>query len=172
MTKEQQKLVEDNHNLIYLYLKNSNLPVDDYYDLAAIGLCNAALTYDKTSKAKFSTYAYQCIKFEVCKAIKIEMASKRKAHREALSYQMELENNKGDTTCLANKLHSSENVENDAVYNVLFDTYYRRQSDQRKKILTMFKQGYSQYEIAEAVKCKRQWVSQVKMDTVNYIRAM
>lgn len=40
MTKEQQKLVEDNHNLIYLYLKNSNLPVDDYYGIASIGLCN------------------------------------------------------------------------------------------------------------------------------------
>lgn len=34
MTREAQRLVEDNHNLIYKFLRNHNLE-DDWYDVAA-----------------------------------------------------------------------------------------------------------------------------------------
>ena len=43
LNDEQRKLVADNHNLIYQYLIDNNLPQDEYYDIAAIGLCKAAL---------------------------------------------------------------------------------------------------------------------------------
>ena len=46
MTDEQRKLVEDNHSLIYLVINNMGLSVEDNYDIAAIGLCNAAIGYD------------------------------------------------------------------------------------------------------------------------------
>ena len=45
MTRESQRLVEDNHNLIYKFLRNHNLE-DDWYDVAAIGLCKAANNYN------------------------------------------------------------------------------------------------------------------------------
>lgn len=61
LNDEQRKLVADNHNLIYQYLIDNNLPQDEYYDIAAIGLCKAALKYD-TSKGAFSTYVYKAIK--------------------------------------------------------------------------------------------------------------
>ena len=60
LNDEQRKLVEDNHNLIYQYLIDNKLPQDEYYDIAAIGLCKAALKYD-TSKGAFSTYVYRAI---------------------------------------------------------------------------------------------------------------
>lgn len=56
----QRKLVADNHNLIYQYLIDNNLSQDEYYDIAAIGMCKAALKYD-TSKGAFSTYVYKAI---------------------------------------------------------------------------------------------------------------
>lgn len=46
MNDEQRKLVENNHNLIYAILHKYNLPIDEYYDVAAIGLCKAAITFD------------------------------------------------------------------------------------------------------------------------------
>ena len=55
MTKEQQKLVEENHGLIYSFLAKHNLPIEEYYDLAAIGLCKASITYQ--NETTFSTYA-------------------------------------------------------------------------------------------------------------------
>ena len=60
ITEEQKKLAEENHNLIYRFLSKYNLSIDDYYDIAAIGLCKAAMTFDK-SKSKFSTYAFKCM---------------------------------------------------------------------------------------------------------------
>ena len=46
MTEEQRKLVEDNHNLIYSFLQKYHLTIDEYYGLAAIGLCKAGKTYN------------------------------------------------------------------------------------------------------------------------------
>lgn len=61
---EQQKLVENNHNLIYDYLNKYNLAFDEYYDILALGLCKAALLYEK-DKGAFSTFAYYWMKHEM-----------------------------------------------------------------------------------------------------------
>ena len=50
MDEHQKSLVTENHNLIYSFLKKYNLDVDEYYDLAAIGLCNACINYDASYK--------------------------------------------------------------------------------------------------------------------------
>ena len=68
LTKEQQKLVEDNHNLIYSYLHKRHLPVDstsDFYGDAALGLCTAAHIYDASLGFKFSVIAYKAMENEV-----------------------------------------------------------------------------------------------------------
>ena len=56
MTREAQRLVENNHNLIYKFLRNHNLE-DDWYDVAAIGLCKAANNYN-SDKYEFSFKNY------------------------------------------------------------------------------------------------------------------
>lgn len=38
LNKEQQKLVEDNHNLIYSFAKSRMVDTEEYYDVFAIGL--------------------------------------------------------------------------------------------------------------------------------------
>ena len=66
LTKEQQQLVEDNHNLIYSYLNKRHLPIDstfDFYGDAALGLCTAAHIYNPSLGFKFlitnnGTYNY------------------------------------------------------------------------------------------------------------------
>ena len=45
LTPEQQKLVTDNHNLIYSLANAKNIDLDEYYDVLAIGLCKAAITF-------------------------------------------------------------------------------------------------------------------------------
>ena len=61
MTEKEQKLAEENHNLIYDFAKKRNLVVEDYYGLLAIGLCNAATAYSSENENTFSTYAYSCM---------------------------------------------------------------------------------------------------------------
>ena len=64
LTEEQKKLVEDNHSLIYWFAKKYHVPIEDYYDVLAQGLCMAAYHYDP-SKCSFSTYAYLCMNTEM-----------------------------------------------------------------------------------------------------------
>lgn len=59
LNNEQRKLVEENHNLIYSFLNNQALSINEWYDICAIGLCKAALTFNGTTK--FSTFAYKCM---------------------------------------------------------------------------------------------------------------
>ena len=46
----------------------------EYYDICAIGLCKAAITYDSSKSVKFATYAGVCIENE----IKIELRKQKK----------------------------------------------------------------------------------------------
>lgn len=68
LNDKQRKLAEENHNLIYSFLKSRQLSLDaveDWYGTAAIGLCKAALVYDENRGAKFATLAYICMENEV-----------------------------------------------------------------------------------------------------------
>lgn len=68
LNEKQCKLVEDNHNLIYSFLKSHHLSlnaIDDWYGTAAIGLCKAALIYDEGRGVNFSVLAYCCMETEV-----------------------------------------------------------------------------------------------------------
>ena len=61
MTKEQERLVIDNHKLIYEYMWKHHMyedDVEDWYGLCAIGLCKAALIYTPARGVQFSTLAF------------------------------------------------------------------------------------------------------------------
>lgn len=69
MTEEEKQLVTDNHNVIYFVLHRMKLSKEDYYDIAAIGLCNAAMSWDKSGK--FYNYAWVCIKYALYKELNL-----------------------------------------------------------------------------------------------------
>lgn len=60
-TDEYQKLIQDNHNLIYHFLRKYGLEDNEFYDLAAIALCNAAATYRPEAGVTFAHYALTCM---------------------------------------------------------------------------------------------------------------
>ncbi|HZJ98565.1 MAG TPA: sigma-70 family RNA polymerase sigma factor [Tissierellaceae bacterium] len=66
LTKEQCKLVEDNHNLIYGYLHTRGLDDEEYYGIVAESLCKAVLNWDE-SKGKLSTLFYIIARNDVYK---------------------------------------------------------------------------------------------------------
>lgn len=73
MTKEQEQLVTDNYKLIYFFLNKWGKTIEEYYDICAIGLCKAAITYDSSKDVKFATYAGICIENE----IKMELRNRK-----------------------------------------------------------------------------------------------
>ncbi|MGI6201618.1 MAG: hypothetical protein ACOYJA_12695 [Christensenellales bacterium] len=78
LTDQQRQLVADNHNPIYAYLHSKRLPVDDFYDLAAVGLCKAALAYDP-ARGKFSTLAWQTMSREIGNEFRVRSTARRTA---------------------------------------------------------------------------------------------
>lgn len=60
LTEEQRKLVEDNHDLIYEYANENNISIDEYYDVLAIALCDAAIDIykEKSNYRSFKDLAY------------------------------------------------------------------------------------------------------------------
>lgn len=68
---EANKMAEDNHNLIYSFIRSKNLDIEEYYGIAAEGLVKASRTY-KSEIGTFSTYAYVCMESCIVRAIRKE----------------------------------------------------------------------------------------------------
>lgn len=79
LTPEQQKLVEENHNLIYGYLRDRHLDHDEWYDLLAIELCYAVM-YLNPEKSILSTYFYLRADSRVGKVYRDGNRKKRKSN--------------------------------------------------------------------------------------------
>ena len=116
LNNEQRKLVEDNHNLIYQYLIDNNLPQDEYYDMVAIGICKAAMKYD-TSKGAFSTYVYKV----VTNYINTEETIARRHTVSAMSYNVTASVHGEDTDVEHIEIFASNtDVENENVTKTFF----------------------------------------------------
>ena len=80
LSAEQQNLVAEHHDMIYKILGRYELPVSEYYDIAAIALCNAAYAWVDDGSAKFQTFASRCI----CNAVTDEVKKQSRKKRTAL----------------------------------------------------------------------------------------
>ena len=167
MTKEQQKLVEENHGLIYSFLAKHNLPIEEYYDLAAIGLCKASITYQ--NETTFSTYAYKCMFNEVMQDKRKEKASRRIPQNQIISYEAELDTCNDETVSYLNFIPSNEDVESNSLSKIMFEEYSKDLSDRDKQVLSLFSAGYKQREIGKIIGCSQTIVSRIKRKLENYL---
>lgn len=159
LTPEQQEVVKQNHNLIYFYLHKNNLSIEDYYDLAAIGLCKASLTYEE-HKGAFSTYALICIRNEIGIERRKFLASHRQIYKNILSLDKEVENNKENTFTLADIIPYKDND---------FTAFELRQDLQELlkdnpvelEILKMYYLGFTQTEISKQVNISQSYISRL-----------
>lgn len=160
--------MEYNHNLIYSFLAHHHLEIEEYYGLAAIGLCNAGTTY-KGDKSKFSTYAYKCMLNNVMCELRKERSTKRVPKHQILYYQAELEHYDGENASLLDFIPSYEDVENNTLSKVLLDEYAKTLSDRDKRMLALFSYGYKQREISKIVGCSQPQVSRFKNRLSSYL---
>lgn len=162
MTDEQKKLVESNHSLIYFVIHNMNLPVEEYYDLAAIGLCKAAMTYDSEKKA-FSTYACMCMKNEILKDHRSRNMKKRIINENLVSYdEIIFSADEEKKTTLLECIKSDVSVENEALSRVMHEELMEQLGKTDSKMIKFFKLGLKQREIASIMGVTQANVSRVK----------
>ena len=169
MTQEQQKLVEDNHNLIYHFLRKYKLEHDEWYDMAAIGLCKAIISYDK-SISKFSTYAYKTMFNTVFKEKNREL-NQRTIPKHKLSYY--------DAKCFSNineenmtyfdMLPSNKNTENEAIFNIKLHNFINNITEKEKQVLRLSMEGYLQREIGEIMGYSQTHIGRITNRMLNKI---
>ena len=59
MNESQRKFAENNHNLIFSFLKRYGLSYDGYYGVVAYGFCKAVIGYKQDACYRFGSYAYK-----------------------------------------------------------------------------------------------------------------
>lgn len=150
MTKEQEQLVTDNHNLIYFFLNKWGKILEysdmtDYYDICAIGLCKAAITYDSSKDVKFATYAGVCIENE----IKIELRNRKKYSAPVYSLDMTF-NNTSDGT---GEISYEENMTTGlSAYDEILPYQLDKILNAREyKLVALILQDYTQVEIGNII---------------------
>lgn len=169
LTLEQQKLVEGNHNLIYKFLIDKNIDKEEFYDLAAIGLCRAAEVYEE-SKGAFSTIAYKCMLYAVAHELRKYKALKRGNGEITHSLDVELRNSEGDVCTLKEFTSNGEEFEslscNCIVINEILSTCTKRE----RAIFYMYVNGYNQSSIAKHFGISQPHTSRLLNRCINKIK--
>lgn len=132
LNKTQQKLVEDNHNLIYSFMHKNKLSfdaVEDWYGTCAVGLCKAALTYNPDRNVKFSVLAYVCMSNE----IKMVFRNQEKEIKNLLSlqYNLDEEENISLQDCICSRNDEIGEIE----FYTVFNKYYDKLIEKHKNII-------------------------------------
>ena len=162
MTREAQRLVEDNHNLIYKFLRNHNLE-DDWYDVAAIGLCKAANNYN-SDKYEFSTYAYRCMYTTIMIEKRKENTMRRIPQNQIVYYENQVseESKDNDTSIFLNYIPSKQDIENETISVLSLKNIENKLDGNKKKVFLLLREGYTQCEISKIIGISQQRISKIK----------
>ena len=159
LTKYQQQLVEENHNLIYQYAINNNLAIGEYYDLLAIGLCKAALIFNN-EKGVFSTIAYKCMQNEVAMYWRHLSCSTSIPDDMIISIETPIESKQSRKNILADVISAgSTSVQDMVVGNIKIRELIELLTTTEKKVVCGIVNGLTPSEIAERLMVRRQTVS-------------
>ena len=147
MTK--QKLIEDNINLVYALVSReypTYLHDEDIIQSGMLGLCKAADKWDE-SKAKFSDFAWYCIRHEI-----IDEFKRRAKHQGVLSLDYETLTD-GVKGSLADTIVGEEDV---AYVDV--DVNQSKLNETERKVYELLVDGVQPMEVAKQLNISHQMV--------------
>jgi len=147
LNDEQRKIVEDNHNLIYAFLSSNSLDIEEYYDLAAIGICKAALSYDK-EKGQFSTLAYKCMWNQVMVEKRKQKAISRGDGLQVLYYDACFESDDSEISFLEMLEDWKADTGKQAEIRHFLYSIYSKLNELESKMFDLLLRGYKQKEVA------------------------
>lgn len=161
MTDGQRKLAEENHNLIYSFLHEQRLSIDEWYGLAAIGLCEAAELYDP-ARGTFSTIAYSCMRNKIYKQLRRDSAKKRGSEFVTVSLQEVRRNAKtGDDYALEDVVPSEMHMEDEVIAEMNLRRVLGDTKDRDRKVLLLLSDGMSQNMVAHVIGTSQATVSRI-----------
>lgn len=173
LTKEQQNLVTDNHNLIYEFAKRKHLAIDEYYGLLAIGMCQAAQIYDSDS-GKFSTVANKCMNNILVNYYEYLSSQRSIPEDMILYYDAPKSGEDGDENgCFLDNIADSRCTHDIVVSGIMSETLINLLSEREQMVVNLLVNGLTQDKIAERMGCKRQnigyYIKQIRKKWTTYM---
>lgn len=143
------------------------MDVEEWYDLAAIGLCKAANTYNN-NKSGFSTYAYKCMYTTIIMEKRKENAMRIIPQNQIVYYENQVNESskENDTSTFLNYIPSKQNIENETISTLSLENIENELAGNKRKVFLLLKEGYAQCEISEIIGISKQRVSKIKQEIV------
>ena len=143
------------------------MDVEEWYDLAAIGLCKAANTYNN-NKSGFSTYAYKCMYTTIIMEKRKENAMRIIPQNQIVYYENQVNelSKENDTSTFLNYIPSKQNIENETISTLSLENIENELAGNKRKVFLLLREGYAQCEISEIIGISKQRVSQIKQEIV------
>lgn len=161
LAEEQKRLVTENHQLIYGFLSKNGLDSEEFYDLAAIGLCKAAENY-RESDGIFSTYAYRCMKNTVLNEIRRLNGVKKVPVCMISSYNVPISGCEDEEIELLDSFKSDLDIEMEVIDEIILEKLMRKLSGKYKNTLILSLKGYNNTEISDILGCNQSYISRIK----------
>lgn len=141
------------------------MDVEEWYDLAAIGLCKAANTYNN-DKSEFSTYAYKCMYTTIIMEKRKENAMRTIPQNQIVYYENQVnESSKdNDTSTFLNYIPSKQDIENEIISALSLENIENELVGNKKKVFLLLREGYTQCEISKIIGISKQRVSKIKQE--------
>lgn len=160
LNDEQKKLAEENHNLIYKFIALRNLDAEELYDLLAISLCKAVLSYKSNLGYTFATYAFKCMGNDYFNYIR----SITKRFRIPLKYSTSFEDlsDLDDSDLDYLKILEDKKAFDNSIIEL--KDFVIRLSNMQRKVFYGLMYGYNENELARFFKCSRQNINLVKKE--------
>lgn len=159
LNEQQKKLVEENHNLIYKFIRLKNLEEENFYDLFAIALCKAALFYTKDSDYTFSTYAFSCMNNEYKNYLRHRYCEASIPLNKIVSINNFFEDKYG-YICEKDYILEDKKAFDETLFEL--NDFFTILSPMQKKVLKGLLYGYKEVGLARCLKCSRQNIALVR----------
>ena len=147
LTEKEKKFAEDNHNLIYKYLREHGYSIEEHYSTAVFGYLTAVQAYHRKEKLNgnynFSYIAYQYMRAEFSNQRKHDNAKKRIPMENIQSLDEEYEESENLYNCiLGGKSAEDEVIDSERMTELL-----EILSAIQRKIISLRMGGFSNKEI-------------------------
>ena len=147
LTTEQQAFAERNHNLVYGFLRDRKLPMDDYYDVIVFGYLRAVRQYcsrpDLRERYAFGTIAYRKMTDDLYDHYK----KQSRPSRNAVTISIESMQFGDETLAMTEVIPGLEHTQ-DMDANLLWEQLFNLLTDEQIAALRLRVNGYTDREIA------------------------
>lgn len=144
LMEEEKKLAEENHNIVYAFLKYYGYSIEEYYNIAVFGYLKGVQTYYRQNEKGYDLFfiCWQYLRTEIKNHFRMENSMKRKPMEKILSLDVEYSEMDNLYNIVKGKSLEDELTEKETVDEVLENL-----SEIQRKIAEMKMEGYKSKEI-------------------------